>query len=152
MSSSPPSESRPPEPYRRRIVVDGALAGFGEFESDLDAALERSGYAAAERFAVRLALEEGVANAINHGNRGRTGRKVVVECGVDAEQVLVAIEDEGEGFDPAVVPDPTEEANLEIPSGRGLMLMRAYMTEVRHVPPGNRVEMIYLKGSREASA
>jgi serine/threonine-protein kinase RsbW len=151
MSSNSPSEARPDPPHRRRIVVDGALEGFGDFEASLDQALDAAGYAAAERFAVRLALEEGVANAINHGNRGRTGRKVVVECGVDPEQVLVAIEDEGEGFDPAAVPDPTDEANLEIPSGRGLMLMRAYMTKVRHVPPGNRVEMIYRKGSRETA-
>jgi serine/threonine-protein kinase RsbW len=151
MSSVRPSEPHPIDPFRRRIVVDAALEGFAEFEADLDRALEAAGFGQAERFAVRLALEEGVANAINHGNRGRRGRKVLVECGVDPEHVLVAIEDEGEGFDPAAVPDPTDEANLEIPSGRGLMLMRAYMTEVRHVPPGNRVEMIYRKGSREGS-
>lgn len=151
MSSVRSSEPHPIEPFRRRIVVDGALEGFAEFEAEVERALEAAGYSQAERFAVRLALEEGVANAINHGNRGRLGRKVVVECGADPKQVLVSIEDEGEGFDPAAVPDPTEEANLEIPSGRGLMLMKAYMTEVRHVPPGNRVEMIYRKGSREGS-
>jgi serine/threonine-protein kinase RsbW len=60
--------------------------------------------------------------------------------------VFVAVEDEGEGFDPGSVPDPTDDANIEIPSGRGLMLMGAYMSEIRYVPPGNRVEMIYRRG------
>ena len=44
--------------------------------------------------------------------------------------MLIRITDEGDGFDPEAVPDPTDEENLEIPSGRGLMLMRCYMTSV----------------------
>jgi serine/threonine-protein kinase RsbW len=55
----------------------------------------------------------------------------------------VEIEDRGPGFDPGAVPDPTLEQNLEIPSGRGLMLMRAYMTSVTFNPAGNRVRLLY---------
>ena len=51
----------------------------------------------------------------------------------------------GPGFDPSTVPDPTLDQNLEIPSGRGLMLMRAYMTAVTFNPAGNRVTMRYRK-------
>ena len=53
------------------------------------------------------------------------------------------IEDEGEGFDPRSVPDPTTVENVEIPSGRGIILMRAFMTDVRFFPPGNRLRMTY---------
>ena len=66
-----------------------------------------------------------------------------MEFEVSPDRVWIAVEDEGGGFDPAAVPDPTEEANLEIPSGRGIMLMRAYMTDVSIVAPGNRVEMVF---------
>ena len=60
---------------------------------------------------------------------------------ITESELAISVEDEGTGFDPEAVPDPTEDANLEIPSGRGLMLMRAYMTEVNVIPPGNRIEM-----------
>ena len=62
---------------------------------------------------------------------------------ISKDTVWIAVEDEGCGFDPGAVPDPTEEANLEIPSGRGIMLMRAYMTEVEIMSPGNRIEMTF---------
>ena len=63
--------------------------------------------------------------------------------------IRVEVVDQGPGFNPEGVPDPTDEANLEVPSGRGIMLMRAYMTEVDYLPPGNRVRMVY---SRSASS
>jgi serine/threonine-protein kinase RsbW len=59
--------------------------------------------------------------------------------------VAIVVEDEGVGFDPAAVPDPTRPENVDIPSGRGIMLMRAYMTEVEFDPPGNRVRMTFKK-------
>ena len=55
------------------------------------------------------------------------------------------IEDEGTGYDPSTVPDPTADENLTIASGRGLALMKAFMSEVTVVAPGNRVELSYHK-------
>ena len=66
---------------------------------------------------------------------------------VTPEEVRIEVEDQGSGFDPDAVPDPTEDVNLEIPSGRGIMLIRAYMTEVRFHPPGNRMEMVFRPGA-----
>jgi len=142
------SDSASSSPFRDAVVIDGGVEGLAGFEERVEHGMTTRGYSPAECFAVRLAIEEGVANAIHHGNRGRPGKVVRVCCEVDGTAVRVSIEDEGEGFDPSVVPDPTDESNLEIPSGRGLMLMRAYMTEVRYAPPGNRVEMVYRKGSQ----
>jgi anti-sigma regulatory factor (Ser/Thr protein kinase)/Flp pilus assembly secretin CpaC len=111
-------------------------------EAILDSA-QRHGYTKASRFAIRLAFEEAVTNAFHHGHADRPGDPIRVECRVDAEKVWIAVEDRGSGFDPGEVPDPTLDENLSLPSGRGLMLIRTYMSEVRHNERGNRLEMTY---------
>ena len=55
----------------------------------------------------------------------------------------IVIEDQGPGFKPEAVPDPTLDENLELPSGRGMILIKAYMTEVRYEGRGNRLRMLY---------
>lgn len=94
-------------------------------------------------FAVRLAIEEAITNAFEHGHEGLGDLTVRVEFRVDPAAVDIAVEDQGPGFDPERLPDPTTEENLAKPSGRGVMLMRAYMTEVRFNAPGNRVRLTY---------
>jgi len=56
---------------------------------------------------------------------------------------VIDVEDVGEGFDPDSVPDPTEQENLEIPSGRGIVLMKSFMSHIEYEPPGNRVRMTF---------
>lgn len=107
-------------------------------------ALDRHDYPEASRFAIRLAFEESVSNALNHGQRGRPADEPIrVEYAVDDQRVRLAVEDNGPGFKPEQVPDPTAEGNLEIPTGRGLLLIRAYMASVEYNERGNRVEMVY---------
>ena len=96
-------------------------------------------------FAVRLAMEEGLSNAMNHGNGGDPGRCIEVEFTGDPTRCSAVIVDEGPGYDPDSVPDPTAEENLTVASGRGLTLIRAFMTEVTVVAPGNRLEMTYVR-------
>jgi serine/threonine-protein kinase RsbW len=92
-------------------------------------------------FSIKLALEEALVNAIKHGNQMDRSRKVRIAYRVLPDRFEVHITDEGPGFDPGDVPDPTAAENLERPCGRGLMLMRHYMTEVAFTPPGNGVRM-----------
>ena len=92
-------------------------------------------------FSIRLALEEALVNAIKHGNQMDRAKKVQVSYRLLADRFEVAISDEGEGFDPNDVPDPTAIENLERPCGRGLMLMRHYMSEVQYNARGNGVVM-----------
>ncbi len=92
-------------------------------------------------FSVHLALEEALVNAIKHGNRGDLSKKVRVVCRLSQERIWIEITDEGGGFDPDEVPDPTDEARLECPNGRGIMLMRCYMSRVEYNAAGNRVVM-----------
>ncbi len=117
----------------------------------LEAVLERcktSGFSENDIFAIRLCYEEAVANALIHGNRRDPTKKVTVRCQFGPDWIRLRIEDEGEGFDPATVPDPTAPENLTRPSGRGLLLMRHYMEVTVH-PPGNIVELLRRKSSSD---
>ena len=103
------------------------------------------GYGKEVCFAIRLALEEALINAIKHGNRSDPDKKVRVCAEVGEDLTAITVADEGEGFNPDSVPDPTADENLEKPCGRGIMLMRAYMDEVRFNDRGNEVRMIKRK-------
>jgi len=92
-------------------------------------------------FSIRLALEEALVNAIKHGNQMDRSKKVHVGYRLFADRFEVVVTDEGRGFDPDDVPDPTAVENLERPCGRGLMLMRHYMNEVAFSGRGNCVRM-----------
>lgn len=108
-------------------------------------ALQQHGYREAETFGIRMALEEALTNAFKHGNKSDASKTVRLDCRIDEDALHFEIEDQGEGFDPDSVPDPTQEENMEIPSGRGLKLMRAFMTSVTIDPPGNRVCMSFVR-------
>src|SRR5437867_2286166 len=99
--------------------------------SGVNAEMVAAGYAENDLFAVHLALEEAIVNAIKHGHRENTTKRVEVRYVVEPDRVLAEVADEGAGFDPDQVPDPCVAANLERPNGRGLLLMRHYMTWVR---------------------
>lgn len=90
-------------------------------------------------FGMRLSLEEALVNAIKHGNQRDPNKSVRVYCRICNEKVRIEIEDEGEGFDPDEVPDPTKDENLDRPCGRGIMLMRAFLSLVEYNDTGNCV-------------
>jgi len=92
-------------------------------------------------FCIKLALEEALVNAIKHGNQMDRTKKVRICYRLLTDRFECHISDEGPGFDPADVPDPTAVENLERPCGRGLMLMRHYMSEVVYNANGNGVTM-----------
>src|SRR5262245_37571490 len=92
-------------------------------------------------FGIRLALEEAVINAIKHGNRFDESKCVAIVCRVTPQLLHIEIADEGQGFAPEEVPDPTDPENLEKPSGRGIVLMRNFMSLVAYNELGNRVIM-----------
>ena len=100
-------------------------------------------------FAIKLSIEEAFANAIKHGNRYDDNKKLIVTWEYADDELKITITDEGGGFKPSAVPDPTVSENLERPHGRGLMLIRAYMDEVIHNDRGNQVVMIKRVSSDE---
>lgn len=120
-------------------------AGLESVQSEVAEALAARGYEEGAMFAIRLALEEAIVNAFRHGNRSDPKKVVFFRAAVDGARADFEVEDQGPGFDPGTIPDPTVDENLEIPSGRGVMLIKAYMTEVEYVKPGNLLRMAYRK-------
>jgi serine/threonine-protein kinase RsbW len=109
-------------------------------------AAERHGYSKASLFAVRLAVHEALMNGFKHGHKGLDANlPVTFSYKVKAQQIECSVEDQGAGFTPEEVPDPTLEENIERGSGRGLLLIRAYMTSVEYNKKGNKVTMVYDK-------
>jgi len=104
-------------------------------------AMTRLGYPGKDIFAVRLGLEEALVNAVKHGNGNDPGKQVRVRYRVTPEEVVAEVEDEGQGFDPAGVADPTSPERLELPGGRGLHLMRRCLSSVRYNERGNAVTL-----------
>jgi serine/threonine-protein kinase RsbW len=105
------------------------------------AAMDAAAYPKRDLFGVRLALEEALVNAIKHGNRGDPTKEARLRFHANPEFVLLEVEDDGAGFDPSLVPDPLAPENLERPSGRGLFLIRQYMTWMEHNERGNCITM-----------
>lgn len=97
-------------------VVEETLSGFDLPDEDA--------------YAVGMAVREAVANAIRHGNQGDPAKRVVVSFGVEDSEIIVRVEDQGHGFDPGRVPDPTRSENLMRSNGRGLLFMRKFMDQI----------------------
>ncbi len=107
-------------------------------------ALTTLGYPRASLFAVRLCLHEAVSNGFRHGHRNLPpGTPVHLSFDASPTRIVIEVADQGPGFDPQNVPDPTTEENLERGSGRGLLLIRAYMSEATYNANGNMLRMVY---------
>lgn len=96
----------------------------------------------------RVGVTEALANAVIYGNRGDPDKTVRVEVSLDSERVEVCVIDQGEGFDPERVPDPTAPENITRPGGRGLFLIRHLMDELEFNDRGNAVRMVLIRRGR----
>jgi CheY-like chemotaxis protein len=120
-----------------------------------------------DRTRIGVALQEALINALHHGNlevqselqeeapkrydelieqrqkmTPYQSRNIYVEARLSRSEAVFVIRDEGPGFDASKVPDPTEPSNLDKTSGRGLLLMRTFMSEVKYNDAGNQVTLI----------
>lgn len=127
---------------RQKKIIPTDMEAARRLADDLLEKVEAKGYAESLQFAIRLALEEALSNAVKHGNRFDPAKSITVEADIDDDRAAITVADEGEGFDPEVVPDPTADENLAKPSGRGIMLMRAYMDMVNFNERGNQVSLV----------
>jgi len=102
----------------------------------------------------RVGVTEALANAVLYGNQSDPGKTVRVEVALDPSRVVLRVVDQGEGFDPSSVPDPTLPDNLDRAGGRGLFLIRELMDEVEYNECGNAVRLVLLRDApqrRQAS-
>lgn len=136
-NSLPPDFAGPGYRQASAHTVVEAAPIAEQFAAELCAA----GFTSQEVFGMRLAFEEALVNGLRHGNGGDPTKEVRVAYCIRPEEVLVRIEDEGPGFNPHAVADPCAEENLERCCGRGVFLMRHYMTWVQFNERGNSVMM-----------
>jgi serine/threonine-protein kinase RsbW len=108
--------------------------------------IQAENWSARDQFGLRLALEEAVVNAIKHGNCLDAAKTVHVECRSTPDKIWIRVSDQGRGFNPDAVPDCTDPDRIDVPSGRGIMLMRNFMTRVEYSDRGNVVTMEKLRG------
>lgn len=111
---------------------------------------EKHRFSEADQFAIRLALEEAFVNAVKHGNKMDPGKRLRIKYHITDQRADITIEDEGRGFNPAEIPDPTVDENLERCCGRGVLLMRNFMNSVVFNPAGNKVTLTKFNESYEA--
>jgi CheY-like chemotaxis protein/anti-sigma regulatory factor (Ser/Thr protein kinase) len=156
------------EATESRFVIDSDVAKLPAVIGHLEQGLARMRLCdETGRLQVAVALREALVNAMYHGNlevssalleqdaggfdelveRRRAespyrDRRVHLTATETREAATYVVLDEGPGFDPATLPDPTDVANLEKPSGRGLLLIRTFMDEVRHNLKGNKITMV----------
>lgn len=105
------------------------------------AQLKKDDWSHQECFSVEMALEEAFANAFHHGNRGDVSKKIHFACFLSKTMIRVVIEDQGKGFDVTSVKDPRALENRERISGRGVLLIRKFMTRVEYANHGRLVVM-----------
>ena len=147
------------------LTNDGALLGplIGRLQENLR---RLRLFDETEQTRIGMALREALANAMEHGNLEASStlresdeavyhrllaerrqqspyreRRIHVTANESRQGVTYTIRDEGPGFNPGSLPDPTDPANLERVSGRGLLLIHSFMDEVSHNPTGNEITM-----------
>jgi serine/threonine-protein kinase RsbW len=123
-----------------RTIPNDTGAGRKILEEVL-AQLTSQQWPAREVFAIHLATDEALVNAIVHGNKLEPSKHVRFRCRIGPQKVRIEIQDEGAGFDPDSLPDPTSPCRIGCPSGRGVMLMRTFMSRVEFHDRGNHVVM-----------
>ena len=129
-------------PISRSMAAESTASAAAGVCKQILAELEANNFSEDDIFAVHLALEEAFINAIKHGNKMDPGKKIEIDYSLGAEKIEISMTDEGNGFDPDVVPDPRHGENLYKTYGRGLLLIRSYMDVVEFNERGNRVYMV----------
>jgi serine/threonine-protein kinase RsbW len=138
-------------------MVDTVLASTLESVDAAEALVlrvaEEAGFEEEDLHKIGMAVREAMVNAVVHGNRYNLKKKVHLGISMDGEQLVISIADEGEGFEPKDLPDPLAEENLLRQSGRGLLLIKAFVDEFdmhKAEPPlGTKVKMAVYKNKKD---
>jgi len=131
-----------------QALLDSTLDSIDKAEAMVMREAAKLGFEEEEQHQIGMAIRECMVNAVVHGNRYNKNKHVHLEIRRDAKQLFVTIGDEGEGFDISSLPDPTAPENLLRQSGRGLLLIRAFMDNFDlHPRPGGGTEVVLTKNA-----
>ncbi len=132
--------------FRAHLVLGSRFEHIEIAERTLLDLVAQTGCENDEQYWIVTALREAIANAVRHGNREQPERKVRVDYSIEGRTVTIRVQDEGEGFDPSEIPDPTREENLLRPSGRGIFYMQQFMSRVEFSrAPGGGTTVVMVK-------
>jgi serine/threonine-protein kinase RsbW len=133
--------STSPAMRTHKRTFPSSLDAYHGFVQDILDGLAELGWSQSDLFGIHMALEESISNAIRHGNKEAADKQVDVECRFGPDHFWARITDEGPGFRPAEVPNCCAPECLDLPGGRGLALMNAYMSRVEYNDRGNSVTL-----------
>ena len=94
------------QPFTKSWTIPSTNAEAAQVQQQIVDAIEQQGYKREAVFAVRLALDEALVNAVKHGNQNDPTKTVYIEFVIDQDHMVIQIEDQGEGFIPEELPDP----------------------------------------------
>jgi len=134
-----------PESSPWHLEIPNTLQAAESLCGELLDKAKKQGFEESDRFAIHLALEEVFVNAVQHGNQSDPKKKIFVRYSITPDRFEVTIADQGPGFNPDALPDPRNPENLYKSSGRGVLLIRAYMDQVQYSPKGNQIHMVKFK-------
>ncbi len=132
-------------PISHSMVVESRTSAIVGVCEQILSKLEDNGFSKEDIFAVHLALEEAFLNAVKHGNKMDSAKRVKIDYSVGSDKVEISMTDQGDGFEPEAVADPRCGESLYKPEGRGLLLMNSYMDVVGFNERGNSVHMVRYK-------
>jgi serine/threonine-protein kinase RsbW len=121
-----------PEEHRFHLAIGSRFENIELVQVVLKDCLQREGMDKDALEWVDLAVREALANAIKHGNEQNPTKQVHVDLRVEAEELVIRIEDEGVGFDPTRLGDPLAPENLLRPNGRGIFYMKSFMDQIEY--------------------
>lgn len=130
-------------------VIPSTLDALNSVQDRVLAVMKELPCAPQEMEGLSIALREALANAILHGNQSDPSKSVVVACFCECDRdggLLLVVRDEGQGFNPDEVPDPTGAEAIHSFHGRGIFMMRHFMDEVRFENGGAEVQLRRRKG------
>jgi serine/threonine-protein kinase RsbW len=127
------------------IYLDSTLESADGAEDAVLGVAREAGFPDEELHKLAMAVRELVVNAVVHGNRYNSHKKVHLQVSMEKDRLITTVADQGNGFDMNAVPDPLAEENLLNQSGRGLLLVRAFVDEFqmrRLSPAGTEVKLV----------
>jgi serine/threonine-protein kinase RsbW len=132
-----------PEPLngewgRVETLLDSSLESVERAEETVLGAAKRMGFDEDALHHISVAVRESMVNAVVHGNRYNVNKKVHLSVLAETGQLTIRVADEGDGFDVSKLPDPLAEENLMRQSGRGILLMQAFVDEFEIRPGAGR--------------
>jgi serine/threonine-protein kinase RsbW len=127
----------------KKVEIESKVENIRIVENAVDEATTVIGISKDNYGKILVSTLEAVNNAIMHGNKLDVSKKVTVEITFLSNELIISVTDEGNGFIPDSVPDPTIPENIESVNGRGVFLMKRLADEILYNEKGNSVKMIF---------